>query len=774
MTGDPQPTSVPLPEPADLRRILVARFSVDELCNLCQDLQIDYEVLPRENKEAIARELVAYCQRHERIPDLVTAINRAKPEPPAPGECPFKGLQYFDESDAHLFFGREQLTAKLVERLRQDRFLAVVGASGSGKSSVVRAGLVPALKRGELLADDAFPPEGSTRWPIHVITPTTHPLEALAASLTRDSESVRATSTLMDDLARDPRSLHLHVRKILSGSSHKDARLLVVVDQLEELFTACKDDAERKAFVENLLYAVAPETEGPTIVVVALRADFYHHCAQFDNLFAALEKHQANIGQMNKDELRCAIEEPAKRNGWEFEPDLVNLLLHEVVGEPGAPPLLSHALLETWKRREGHKLTHRGYHESGGVRGAIAKTAETVYQNLETEQQVIARNIFLRLTTLGEGTQDTRRRAALTEIFLRPEDTTAVGTVVTTLADARLITIDQDSVEVAHEALIREWPLLRQWLEENREGLRIHRRLTEAAQEWLALSNDPGVLYRTKKLVEAENWAQTHTDDLNELELAFLGTSLRENKTQKIEPDEPESLKSDFVSTVSHELRTPMVSIKGYADLLLLSVAGAMNEEQKRFVSIIKANADRMSELINDLLDISRIEGGRIELDTEAMRLDPVVNQVVASLRARVEEKGLSLFVNVPPDLPSVLTDRDRVTQILVNLVHNAYQYTRPGGSITVTAQHVGNMVQVDVADTGIGIAPEDQARVFDRFFRSDDPAVQESSGAGLSLAIVKSLVELHRGQIWLQSELGKGSTFSFTLPLVSKPNTDF
>lgn len=267
----------------------------------------------------------------------------------------------------------------------------------------------------------------------------------------------------------------------------------------------------------------------------------------------------------------------------------------------------------------------------------------------------------------------------------------------------------------------------------------------------------------------------------------YLGTvSVFRDVTKEVEAD---LAKSEFVSTVSHELRTPMTSIKGYADLMLLGAAGAMNDEQKRFLSIIKANADRLAVLVNDLLDISRIEGGRIELDIEAVRLDRVVDQVVASLRARIEEKGLSLSVHLPADLPPVQADRDRLIQILTNLVSNAHQYTHPGGSIAVTAQRwegggptrpgergadgagqADAMVELAVADTGIGIAPEDQVKVFDRFFRADDADVQEFSGTGLGLAIVKSLVEMHHGQIRLQSEPGKGSIFSFTLPIAPLP----
>ncbi len=247
----------------------------------------------------------------------------------------------------------------------------------------------------------------------------------------------------------------------------------------------------------------------------------------------------------------------------------------------------------------------------------------------------------------------------------------------------------------------------------------------------------------------------------------YLGTvSIFRDVTKEVEVDRA---KSDFVSTVSHELRTPMTSIKGYADLLLLGAAGQLSDEQRHFMSIIKSNADRLSDLVNDLLNISRIESGRVELDIRPLRLDGLIEQVVASLRGKIEEKGLSISIEVPPDLPAVQGDRDRVIQILFNLISNAYQYTRPGGSIVVRAIPRDTVVQTDVADTGVGIAPEDQPKVFDRFFRSDDSYVQEFAGTGLGLAIVKQLVQMHQGEIWLESQVGVGTTFSFTLPAVTE-----
>jgi len=476
---------------------------------------------------------------------------------PEPGEPPFRGLQCFDQEDATLFFGREMLTARLAGQLHRKRFLIVVGASGSGKSSVLRAGLLPALQRNEPLADGSFPPTGSSRWPAHVITPTSHPLDALAASLTQDAESVTAAATLAEDLARDPRSLNLAVRRLLSAPRYQGAaRLMLVVDQFEELFTQCRSDAERRAFVDNLLWPISDgrttpaaaaglalppqaepvkavpdavpseEEDGPVVALIALRADFYEHCARFPGLRDILSRRQEYIGPMSEQELRRAIEEPARQGSWEFERGLVDLILRDVGDEPGALPLLSHALLETWKHRRGRVMTLESYAESGGVRGAIAKTADSVYhQQLNAEEQAIARSIFLRLTEPGEGTQDTRRRAALSELTTSPEAAPAIGAVLQRLADARLVTTGKDTAEVAHEALIREWPTLRRWLDENRAGLRVHRRLTEAAHEWEQAARDEGLLYRGTRLAEASEWAVEQEADLNPLEREFLTSS---------------------------------------------------------------------------------------------------------------------------------------------------------------------------------------------------------------------------------------------------------
>ena len=436
---------------------------------------------------------------------------------PATGESPYMGLHYFDTSNAGLFYGREALTDELLRRVQQESFLAIVGASGSGKSSVARAGLIPAWK-------------AATIGTVHVITPTARPLESLAASLTRESESVTATSTLIDDLMKDTRSLRLYVKKLLSNSGETD--LLLVVDQFEEVFTLCKDPAERKAFIENLLSLVDEEHHAAQ-VILTLRADFYHQCAEFEGLRQALEKHQAYIGAMTQDELREAITQPAEKNGWDFQPGLVELILQDVGSEPGALPLLSHALLETWKRRQGRTLTLQGYHEAGGVKKAIAQTAERVYDKLSATEQTVARNIFLHLTELGEGVQDTRRRVKMEELAQAREQE-EVAKVLKTLTDARLVTTEEDSAEVAHEALIREWGTLRKWLDEDREGLRLHRHLAESAMEWKRRGRDAGELYRGVRLQQLQEWLKEKGDSLSALEGEFVKASQSVKRQERI------------------------------------------------------------------------------------------------------------------------------------------------------------------------------------------------------------------------------------------------
>jgi PAS domain S-box-containing protein len=235
--------------------------------------------------------------------------------------------------------------------------------------------------------------------------------------------------------------------------------------------------------------------------------------------------------------------------------------------------------------------------------------------------------------------------------------------------------------------------------------------------------------------------------------------------TKEVEADRT---KTEFVSTVSHELRTPLTSIKGYTDLLIAEAVGSISDGQRRFLNIVKSNADRLTALINDLLDISRIETGRITLHIENLRLEDIVLEVANSLRQQIEDKGLKLVLDIAPDLEEVSGDRSRLIQVLTNLVANAYHYT-PEGQITIVLSPMEGAVRVDVKDTGIGISTEEQYKIFDRFYRADHPLVQESEGTGLGLSIVKLFVELHAGRVWVNSTPGEGSTFTLILPTTGR-----
>lgn len=297
-----------------------------------------------------------------------------------------------------------------------------------------------------------------------------------------------------------------------------------------------------------------------------------------------------------------------------------------------------------------------------------------------------------------------------------------------------------------------------------------------AAQDWAQTirkwSEDPdqykpGDIYSERIELDNQRVVAIHLSPVR-LRHDFLGTvSIFRDITHEVEVDR---LKSEFVATVSHELRTPMTSIKGYVDLLLMGATGSFTEQQRQFLQVVKQNTERLAILVNDLLDVSRIEAGKVTLSLQALDLRELIDSVLASMARRIEDEDrpITLESSFQPSLPLVTGDRERVMQILDNLVANAYQYTPIHGKINVSARQVGDSVQVDVEDNGIGIKPEERDRIFERFYRGENALVMQTSGNGLGLPIVQKLVELHNGKIWFESKgvRGQGSTFSFTLPL--------
>jgi energy-coupling factor transporter ATP-binding protein EcfA2 len=460
-------------------------------------------------------------------------------------ECPFRGLQVFEEEHAAFFFGREALTQHLLEELRADRFLAVVGPSGSGKSSLVRAGLVPQVRQGALA--------GSAEWPVVVFRPGPYPLDTLATRLLPllgpAADPLAARETLARTLAGGERGLHTSVQTILAAAP-ESRRLLLVVDQFEELFTLCHDAAARRAFIDALLYA-ATIAGGQTVAVITMRADFLGRAAAEPGLAARLKGLEL-VGPMDAAELRRAMIAPAEKVGLRYERGLVETILDDLGDEPGSLPLLQHTLLELWERRRGGWLTTDAYHTIGGVRGALAARAEAIFTALTPAQKEAARRVLLRLTQPGEGTEDTRRRAPLSELLPAGAAAGDIEAAVSDLAGARLLTISSDEaaktqaadahstadgsatplnqssvvVDVSHEALIRGWPRLQSWISADREALRTHRQLTEAAEAWEDNGRETSYLFSGARLATAVEWAQNHAGELNALEQAFLDASI--------------------------------------------------------------------------------------------------------------------------------------------------------------------------------------------------------------------------------------------------------
>jgi WD40 repeat protein/transcriptional regulator with XRE-family HTH domain len=465
---------------------------------------------------------------------------------------PYMGLRAFGEADAANFFGCEMLIQRLLDRFREQtdlaRFLAVIGPSGSGKSSVVRAGLIPALRRGQL--------PGSEHWLIADLLPGAHPFEELEAALLRVAANPPAS--LLEQLLADTRGLARAVKRVLPADNALE--LLLVIDQFEEVFTLASN-ASRSHLLDSLVTAMLDE-HSRMRVLITLRADFVDRPLQYVDFGELICQRSELVLALTPDELEHAIVGPAERTGLALEPGLVATIVRDVRDQPAALPLLQYALTELFERRVGHMLTLTSYHEIGGVAGALVYRADAVYLGLDQPGQEVGRQLFLRLITLGEGVPDTRRRVRRSELALlvggqlRTMDDEDVSDRLSSVAQRpstmervidlyghyRLLTFDRDqisgepTVEIAHEALIRVWPRLRGWLDESRENLHVQRKLTTAAADWAATGHDASFLASGARLAQFENLAYSNLA-LNADELAYLDISVATREAQQAQEE---------------------------------------------------------------------------------------------------------------------------------------------------------------------------------------------------------------------------------------------
>lgn len=402
-------------------------------------------------------------------------------------DSPYLGLEPFDVEDRRRFFGRERLVEELAEKVHQHRAVIVVGESGCGKTSLLRAGLMPALMKSAS--------ERGQQCELVVITPGDHP------------------SALLGEVIGS-----------LPSNSERPRLDVLVVDQLEQIFTRCPDENERLDFLSTLL-----DDHSATRIVIAVRADFFGPCLAIPLLQPVMATAQLTVPPMTPEELTRVIERPAKLMGLSLEPGLVSTVLTDAPQGAAALPLVSHAMLETWRRREGDHLTLDGYHRAGGARGAIAHSADKLLGALSAVEREVVHQVFLRLAEPGEGTDDVSKPVARAELEEIPS-AKEVGRMLELLAESRLIRLNRESVEVVHEALLREWPTLRSWLDEDREGRRIYQRLERSAAEWEALGRETGVLLRGSRLAVATDWAGRSDNRLNDQQKSFLDASVQQER----------------------------------------------------------------------------------------------------------------------------------------------------------------------------------------------------------------------------------------------------
>jgi WD40 repeat protein/serine/threonine protein kinase len=445
-----------------------------------------------------------------------------------PGRNPYKGLRAFSEADAHDFYGRNALIERLIDHFQTKNFLAVIGPSGSGKSSAVMAGLIPRLRAEGL-------PRSST-WFYVQMMPGDTPFAELEAAL------LRVAAHTPDNLQKLLRTDWLSaIDQLLPKQEVGDPTpLVLVIDQFEELFTATEQETERVLFLTRLRLAVeAPDSR--LKVVLTLRADFYDRPLLYPTFGELVRQHTEVVLPLIRSEMERAIVLPAEKQNVRFDPGLVGMIIDEVDEQPGALPLLQYALTELYERRDGDRLTSAAYQEIGGLLGALTRRADDLYDDLSDEAQAVAEQIFLRLVQPGVGTEDTRRRALRSELLTLGNSQT-VRFILDRFGQFRLLTFDYEpatrapTVEIAHEALLRGWIRLRAWIDASRDDLRLHAQLATAASEWESAGRDPSYVASGARLAAFEVLRDEGRIALGARERDYLdaGTAARKRASQRL------------------------------------------------------------------------------------------------------------------------------------------------------------------------------------------------------------------------------------------------
>ncbi|MEP6896284.1 MAG: WD40 repeat domain-containing protein, partial [Chloroflexota bacterium] len=464
----------------------------------------------------------------EQVSVLITQISTTFQPKKFDGRCPYKGLDVFEEEDSELFFGREKLVEDLVSRVKESRTVFITGPSGSGKSSLVRAGLIPALKNEAI--------KNSHQWLYATLKPGRDPFEALASAFSR-VKSPELGDYFQQNIDK-PEILHKCAEAVLSERS--DQRLALFIDQFEEVFTQLSAD-KAGAFIEMLAQAATIEN-GRMIILFSMRSDFVSNCATYPKLNALLNQQFVQIGAMQPAELVSAIAQPALRVGLQIDPDLIAQIIRDMKGEPDALPLVEFALKDLFDAEQAKgelsTLTLAAYLQRGGIDEALKRHADESFNQLNGHEQELARSIFGGLIEVGRGTQDTKRTAFFNDLIPSDSNQADVQIVIQKLANARLITIseqgDKDTVTISHEKLIDAWPWLRKLINENRGVIALQNEIAADAKEWEECKRDASYLYTGARLINAREQLETKKLVLSGLAQEYVRTGIARQKRGQV------------------------------------------------------------------------------------------------------------------------------------------------------------------------------------------------------------------------------------------------
>jgi len=718
--------------------------------------------------------------------------------------CPYQGLKPFTENTQQFFFGRDDVIQQLRQDLEQKNFVGLIGASGSGKSSIVQAGLMPRLRE--------------VGWRIlEPIKPGFAPIAELKRVLANQfwrRDEIEQVYGLVDKGSLDA------VVELLPGSE----QVLLVVDQFEEIFTLSGDLPEQEEERCNFIELLTQVESSRLTVLLTMRADFLEPCLSYKDLTQHLQP-MVLIPAIDKEALKDSILKPAQKQGYSLEVGLLELILRDVETEENCLPLLQFVLQALWEpaTQTKHCLTIAQYERLGGITGALNQHAEQVYgykdwrgatphQPRDSAEQKWIKRVCLKLVRTGA--YDTRQRQfkadlltltgddlkAKTQLEIALADLVNGRLLVTGGSEERGINNQEQSnkedreqtfslltsayVDLAHEALMQGWSRFAEWRQESRGIRRLVDRVEDFLQDWQKNQQDGNLMAGSWLIQIQEQWTEVEyflsakAKDFFELSISnyvqkFTNSDaerdqllLREQVAREY-AETASRMKDEFLAFLSHELRTPLNPILGWTKLL--QTKSFDETTTKRALEIIERNAKLQAQLIQDMLDISRIVHGKLRLDIAPVNIVNIIESAIETVRFAAEAKNIQVQTQLRCDIELVAGDAYRLQQVMWNLLSNSIKFTPSGGKVKIQLERIDSSVQIQVSDTGKGIDQSFLPYVFEVFRQQDGAVTRKFGGLGLGLSIARRVIELHGGDIQAESAgEGQGATFTVVLPFIS------